>query len=89
MGMNYKQKMSIGDQPFDTPYQELYFYDGSNNLEYLCRAQPGRTQTENKWQITKFTYNGSNFITHKAFANHNNGFVWRVDQRTSYDYTIS
>lgn len=85
---NYKQKMSIGDQPFDTPYQELYFYNGTN-LEFLCRSQPGRTQTENRWQITKFVYNGSNLITHKIFANNNNGFVWRVDERANYTYTIN
>lgn len=61
-------------------------YDGSSNLIYVGRALAGTPTSEASWQISKFTYSGSN-VTKVEWANGARNFnnVW--DDRVSLPYS--
>lgn len=41
------------------PLITLLSYDGSGNVEYLGKANPGSATSSAVWQIKKFAYDGS------------------------------
>ena len=67
-------------------YTSLMSYDGSNNLEYLGKANIGSATSDSIWQIKKFIYSGSN-MTGILYADGNELFDNLWDDRTSLSYS--
>lgn len=63
-----------------------FAYNGSNQVEYIGRAQPGSATSEAKWQIKKYTYS-SGLVTDIQFADGANDYVHIWDERTGLSYS--
>src|ERR1051326_3242058 len=75
-------------------YTELKFrgdYTGSN-LIYAGFSRPGTATSAAKWQISKMTYDGSNNLTQRDWAQNSSGnatsdYVFAWDSRAGYTYS--
>lgn len=70
----------------DAAYTQKLYYDGSNNLLYLCKAAPGTASSAIGWQICKFTYSNG-YLTDIQWADGSAEFKFVADDRASYTYS--
>ena len=61
-------------------------YDGSGNLIYSGKAEPGTSKTVGAWQIKKYTYSGDN-LTDIQFAGGKGDFIYIWNNRASLSYS--
>ena len=63
------------------------FYDGSNRLEFIGKADPGSATSSACWQIKRFTYAGATTrITAIQYADNDPKYVHVLDDRASLNY---
>ncbi len=65
--------------------QQRIEYSGSN-AEYIGYANPGVAETDNEWLIVKLTYDSSNLMTKKVFADGSKAFDKSWQDRAGYSY---
>lgn len=65
---------------------ERWAYDSAGRLEYYGQAEPGSSNSSEKWMIEKYEYSGVNEISKKYPDGSNaNIFIW--DNREAYTYS--
>jgi len=62
-------------------------YNGAGYAEYIGKAAPGTAEGDLGWQIYKLSYDGSNNVTSRVYANGNYSFIYSWTLRATYDYT--
>lgn len=86
-----------GEQPTysrDTGFEQHLFYGTSggatDQVEYVCRAFPGRTGsddlTSSVWQVLRLSYNAGGQVTDVEFAGDDDAFTNQCSNRTGLDY---
>ena len=67
-------------------WRKEFAYDGSGNLQYIGKAEPGSTTASNVWQIKKMVYSSGN-LAQELFADGDQLFnnIW--DDRATYSYS--
>jgi len=61
-------------------------YNDSGNDEYIGYAEPGKKETENKWQIRKMIYDDSKRFISIFYAEGSYLFDYKWSERTTYNY---
>jgi hypothetical protein len=61
-------------------------YDGSNNAIYIGSARPGTSVDSLLWSVYKLTYDVSNNMTDKRFADGTDDFTKSWTLRATYTY---
>jgi len=61
-------------------------YDANGNAIYVGRALPGVAEDEAGWQIMSQTFDGSNRLVARRFAEADNGFGFVWADRATYVY---
>ena len=65
---------------------ERWAYDSAGRLEYYGQAEPGSSESAEKWMIEKYEYSGADEVSKKYPDGSNaNTFIW--SSRTSYTYS--
>ena len=74
---------------FDDSRRQILDYASRTDGQpvYIGKAHPDALTSESKWQIKKFTFNGSDQVTNIDFADGIANYVHIWDNRTSLDYT--
>ncbi len=73
--------------PFDRDdLQENITYTAANKPEYIGRSRPGAATSAPEWQIQKCTYDGSNNLVSRRFADGINDYAKVWDNRAGYTY---
>lgn len=67
--------------------QQIFEYDGSNNLIYQAWASPGSVTSAAVWRIRKLTYNGVPLVTNIQFPAGSPAFAFAWDSRATYSYS--
>jgi hypothetical protein len=67
-------------------------YTAGGLLEYVGYARPGTSNGSSRWQIIKFSYDGSDRLTGNSFpqnsaGNPSNKFEFEWDERANYTYS--
>jgi hypothetical protein len=62
-------------------------YTVGGYAEYIGKAAPGAAESDLSWQICKLTYDGSNNVTSRVYANGNYLYSYSWTLRATYDYT--
>ena len=73
---------------------QRFFYVASGNgvgqIEYICRCFPGTggcgDTSQARWQVVRFTYDGSNRVSTIAFAGTDDAYNQICDNRTTLTY---
>lgn len=66
--------------------QQIFEYDGNNNLIYQGWSSPGQGTSALTWRIRKLTYNATPLVTNIQFASGSPAFAFSWDSRTTYTY---
>ena len=61
-------------------------YDVDNNLIFLGRAEAGTAESDSRWQIRQFTYDGSNNLIKTRLANGEGNFSFVWNDRAGLEY---
>jgi len=61
-------------------------YDANGNVEYVGYGLPGALDSDEKWQIEKFTYTSGKIVSGK-YAGGSNIYDKEWDERASYSYS--
>ena len=88
---------SGGDTPTyarEAGFNQRFFYvaagDGEGQIQYICRAFPGRTGsddlTSSVWQVQRFSYDSDDRITDIEYAGDDDSFTFACSDRASLDY---
>lgn len=62
-------------------------YNVSDYAEYIGKAAPGAAEGDLSWQICKLTYDGSNNVISRVYANGSYLYSYSWTLRATYDYT--
>lgn len=67
-------------------------YTAEGLLEYIGYARPGTPDSSSRWQIIKFSYDGSSRLTGNSFpqntsGNPSNKYEFEWDERENYTYS--
>ncbi len=62
-------------------------YTVANKVEYEGYARPGAATSAAEWQISKYTYDGSNNLLAKQFADGTHDYIKIWDNRAGYSYS--
>lgn len=62
-------------------------YNVGGYAEYIGKAAPGAAEGDLSWQICKLTYDGSNNVTSRVYADGSYLYSFSWTLRATYDYT--
>ena len=79
--MRFSQSFTSDDMLLQTRYA----YSGTL-VQYIGYAEPQAGESDPLWLIVKFTYDSSNNVTKKTFANASKAFNLIWTERAGYSY---
>ena len=68
-------------------YTILTSKDSNGNIEYIGEAQPGTSQSDPEWRISKISYDVNNDFDDIKWADGEALFTKKWDDRASYTYS--
>lgn len=68
-------------------YQLKILEDANGNPEYIGIALPGKSTSEEAWQIRKITYSATQGVSTVKFANGTQALTNIMDNAASYTYS--